>query len=134
MESQQIMEFLLAMREEMETNLKKDKEDLMKKLDAYQAKTEAILLAMQVMETSHKGIGAETKPETEIKTMACQEMEARLEEKKLTSPDRKPEAAQKEEVPAENAEVIPVGEPRKKRHKDRNLAAQRRHQERKDLT
>jgi hypothetical protein len=49
-----------------------------------------------------------------VETTACQEMEARPEEKEPTSPDRKPEAAQKEEVPAENAEVIPVGEPRKK--------------------
>jgi hypothetical protein len=53
-------------------------------------------------------------------TMFCQEMETRLEEKKPSSPDRKPEAAQKEEVPAENAEEIPVGEPRKKRRRDRN--------------
>jgi hypothetical protein len=37
METQQMMEFLLK----MEANRKKDKEDLMAKLDAYQAKTEA---------------------------------------------------------------------------------------------
>jgi hypothetical protein len=44
-------------------------------------------------------------------TLACQEMEARQEEKKPTSPDRKPEAAQKGEVPTENAEVMLVGAP-----------------------
>jgi hypothetical protein len=42
-------------------------------------------------------------------------MEARLEEKGPTSVDRKPEAAQQEEVPLDDAKVIPVGEPRKKR-------------------
>jgi hypothetical protein len=112
MEEQDI-HLILEMLKEMKANQAK----VMAKLDAYQAKTEAGLLAMQVMETSHKGIVAETKPETEIKTMACQEMEARQEEKKPTSPDRKPKAAQKEEVPAKNAEVIPVGEPRKKRRR-----------------
>jgi hypothetical protein len=67
-------------------------------------------------------------------TLACQEMEARQEEKKPTSPDRKPEAAQKAEVPAENATVMPVGEPKKKRRRDRKLAAERRRQKPKDLT
>jgi hypothetical protein len=47
-----------------------------------------------------------------VETTACQEMEARPEEKKPTSLDRKPEAAQKTEVPAENATVMPVGEPK----------------------
>jgi hypothetical protein len=45
------------------------------------------------MEPSHKEIVAECKPETEIKTIACQEMEARQEEKP-TSLDRKPEVAE----------------------------------------
>jgi hypothetical protein len=66
-------------------------------------------------------------------TLACRETtEERLEEKKPTSPDRKPEAAQKAEVPAENATVMPVEEPKKKRCRDRKLAAERRHQEPKD--
>jgi DNA-directed RNA polymerase len=45
-------------------------------------------------------------------TLACQEMEARLIEKTPTSPDKKPEAAQKAEAPAENATVMPVEEPK----------------------
>jgi aconitase B len=66
-------------------------------------------------------------------TLACREMtEERLKEKKLTSPDRKPEAAQKTEVPAENATVMPVGEPRKKQRRDRKLAVEHRHHEPKD--
>jgi hypothetical protein len=96
---------------------------------------------MQIMDTSHKEIMAETKPRRnmdmmacreiteahleEKETMACQEMEAHPEEK-LTSVDRKPEAAEERQVPKENAEVIPVREPRKKRRKDRKLAAERR--------
>jgi hypothetical protein len=47
-------------------------------------------------------------------TLACQEMEARQEEKKPTSPDRKPETAQKDEDPVDDAEAMPVGEPKKK--------------------
>lgn len=45
---------------------------------------------------------------TRKETMACQEMEARLEEEEPTSVDMKPEAAQQEEVPIEDATVIPV--------------------------
>jgi DNA-binding protein H-NS len=42
-------------------------------------------------------------------TLACRKTtEERLGEKKPTSPDRKPEAAQKTEVPTENTTVIPV--------------------------
>jgi hypothetical protein len=43
--------------------------------------------------------------------MACQEMEAHLQEEKPTSEDMKPEAAERREVPTEDAEVMPVGEP-----------------------
>jgi hypothetical protein len=53
-------------------------------------------------DASHKEIVAESKPETEIKTMACQEIEARQEEEGPTSVEMKPEATE-EEVPAEDA-------------------------------
>jgi hypothetical protein len=66
--------------------------------------------------------------ENHEETMACQEMEARQEEKGPTSVETKPEAAQKEEVPVEAAEVMPVGEPKKKRRRDRKLAAERHRQ------
>jgi hypothetical protein len=68
---------------------------------------------------SHEVMEVDLKHEMDIKTMACQEMEVHQEEKKPTSLDRKPEAAQKEEVLAEDAEVMPVGE-LKKRCRDRN--------------
>jgi hypothetical protein len=55
---------------------------------------------------------------TRKETMACQEMEARLEEKELTSVDRKPKVAQQREVPVEDAVVKPV-KGRKKRYRGR---------------
>jgi hypothetical protein len=55
-------------------------QELMKMMQAYQAKTDAVLPAMQVTETSRKGTAAAFKPETDIKTLACQKMEACLEE------------------------------------------------------
>jgi hypothetical protein len=52
--------------------------------------------------------------------MACQEMEARLEEEEPASVDMKPEVAQDEKVPIEDTTVMAVGEPKKKRRRDRN--------------
>jgi hypothetical protein len=59
-------------------------------------------------------------------TMVCQEkMEAHLKGKEEpTSMDMEPEVAQ--EVPVEDAAVMPVGEPRNRRRDRRNLAAGRR--------
>jgi hypothetical protein len=109
MESQQMMELLLkksrAGQEEMRMN---------------QAKTDAVLLAMQMMESSHREIVAEVKPEMDVMTKACQEMEERLEEEQPTSLDRKPEAAEQREVPVEDAKVMPIGELKKKRRRDQN--------------
>jgi predicted ATP-grasp superfamily ATP-dependent carboligase len=58
-------------KEEMEANRKTDKEEILKKMDEYQAKTDAVLLAMQMMETSHKEIVAVIETGRDIKTMAC---------------------------------------------------------------
>jgi hypothetical protein len=89
----------------------------------------AVLPAIQVTETSRKETATVIEPETdEVETMACQGMEARPEEEKPTSLETKPEATQQEEVPVEHAEVIPVGEPKKKRRRDRKLAAEHRRQ------
>jgi hypothetical protein len=62
---------------------------------------------------------------TQKETMACQEMETRLEEEEPTSVDTKPKVAQEEEDPKEDAKVMPVGEPKKKRRKERKMAAER---------
>jgi hypothetical protein len=61
------------------------------------------------MAASHRETVAEIRPETDEETMTCRDTtEACLEEEKPTSVDRKPEAAQKEEVPVENDVVKPV--------------------------
>ena len=65
-------------------------------------------------------------------TLACQEMEA-CQEEKPTSLDRKPEAAEQRDILVEDAEVIQVGEP-KKRRGDRKLATERRRQKPKKLS
>jgi hypothetical protein len=149
-EMEQIMEILVRMetdrkawREKVEADRKIDKEErkadrvqtqqMMKMLQAYQAKTDAILPAIQVRQTSCKETIAVIKP-NEVETMACQGMEARQIEEKPTSPDRKPEAAKQRKVPAEYATEIPVGEPKKKRRKDRKLTAQHRRQKTKTST
>jgi hypothetical protein len=62
---------------------------------------------------------------TRKETMACQEMEERLEEEKPTSVDRKPEVAQEREVTVEAAVVKPVNG-RKKRQRSKWQAAARR--------
>jgi hypothetical protein len=101
--------------------------------EATKAETEVIKARTRAMRekmgASHMEMVSAFKPEIEEETMACREtMEAHQEEEKLTSPDGKPEAAQKAEVPAENATVMLVGEPKKKRHRDRKLATERRRQ------
>jgi hypothetical protein len=60
--------------------------------------------------------------------MACEgKTEARLEvEDKPASVDTTPEVADDREVPLEDAEEMPAGEPRKRRRDRRNMAAVRR--------
>jgi hypothetical protein len=122
---------LLAMQKKRET----DKEDFMAELDANQEKAEIghkeLLgrlehdrqadrrdlkeMLEEMMCASHKEMVTEIKPEMEAEMMAYRETkEARLEEEKPTSVDRKSEAAELREVPVEDAEIMPVGEPKKK--------------------
>jgi hypothetical protein len=64
---------------------------------------------------------------TQEETMAFQEtMKARLEEEEPASVEMKPEVAHEQEVPLEDAVVMPVGEPRRRRRDQQHLAAQRR--------
>jgi hypothetical protein len=112
MYSQRMIEFLLSWREEMAAEM-----------GAIQAKTKAWRDEMAAMrdkrmEVDRNAAREEAEPEQDVKMMACQEMEGRQNERKPTSPDRKPEAAQKGEVPKVDAEVMPVGELKKKRHRD----------------
>jgi hypothetical protein len=153
---EQIMEFLKADREERETIRKADeakmeaaRKELLAKMEAdrkadqekaeadrkidrderkadqerMEARRREIIEMMKVMNSNHN------------ETSACRETtEERLVEKKPTSPDRKPEAAQKTEVPVDDSEVMPVGGPKKKRRKDRKLAAEHRRQKPKTST
>jgi hypothetical protein len=102
MDTQQMLELLLTKIDANQEKAEADKEErkadraqtqqMMKMLQAYQAKTKAVLPAIQVMQTSHKETAAVIAPKNEVETMACQGMEARPEEEKPTSADRKPEA------------------------------------------
>jgi hypothetical protein len=88
--------------------------DMKARLEEIAALTDKIWAARQEMRNaSRKETATVVEPETKVNTMACQEMEARPEEEKPAPVDTKPEAAQQEEVPVEDAEVIPVGEPKK---------------------
>jgi hypothetical protein len=128
MDMEKLFERLLAI---METN----KEDLLAKIDA----------RLEKMDNSHKVMAAETKPDRDMeemvcrestethlvmdeKMMACQEMEARQEVAEPSSVDMKPETAEERQFLVEDAEVMAVGEPKKKRRRDRKLAAERRRQ------
>jgi hypothetical protein len=76
-------------------------------------------------ETLNEEVAGHTRRACRNETMACQEtMEARLKKEKPTSMELKPELAD-EKVPLEDAVLIPVGEPMKRR-RDRHLTAQRR--------
>jgi hypothetical protein len=109
-----------AWREKMAAML----EELVAETEATRAETRAIQARMEAMrrrmDAKYKEKFAETKPERDSKTLACQEMEARLEEEQPTSLDRKPEAAEQREVPVEDAEIMLDGEPKKKMRRDRN--------------
>jgi hypothetical protein len=96
-------------------------EAIQRRIEEIKARTEAMRMRIG---SSHMETVSAFKPKIEKVTMACREMEACQEEEKPASADRKPEAAQQEEVPLEDAEVMSVGEPKKKRRRDRKLAAQ----------
>jgi hypothetical protein len=115
MESQQIMELLLAMREEMRAG----QEEANIKAEARHAQLMADWKAWgEERRASHKKIV----PEKEM--TAYRELEAHQQDEP-TSVETKPESAEHQEVPVEDAPRIPVGEP-KKRRRDHKLAADRR--------
>jgi hypothetical protein len=89
MKSQQMMELLPK-----EIRANQAKMDADRKADWKAWRKEMAAMRNKMMDTSRKETAAVIKPETEVKTMACQEMEEHQEENP-TSPDRKPEAAQK---------------------------------------
>jgi hypothetical protein len=110
-----------ADNEEMEANIKSWREKIAAETEAIKGRTRVI---QENMGTSHKEMVAVIEPRRNMETIACQEMEAHPEEEKPTSMDRKPEAAEEEEVPVEDAVVKPVNG-RKKRHRGKKQAAER---------
>ncbi|PNF17739.1 hypothetical protein B7P43_G07066 [Cryptotermes secundus] len=165
MESQQIMELLLAMREDMkanqtkadadmkameekaEANRKATQEALLTRMDANVKAIREVLLAKmdadmrawreemaagmkamrdKRMEVDRKTARKEIEAGRDEETMPCKgNTVTSLEWEKPTSVDTKSEAAQQYKVPKEDAEMMPVGGP-KKRHRNRKLAAERR--------
>jgi hypothetical protein len=128
---------LAEMQERMDANTKTMREDMkasQAKADAQQAKMEARMDAkMGSMQAALKSAIKDIKFNRE-ETMACQgTMEARLEEYKPASMDTTPEVARDQEVPREDAEVMPVEEPRKRRRDRRNLAVGRRQKKEKRI-
>jgi hypothetical protein len=108
-------ENLKGIIEDMRKEIKSGQEKIRREIKSGQTEMRAIIKAW----SSDLKINRE-------ETMACQDtMEALLEEDKPASVDMTPEVAHEQEVPVEDATVMPVGEPRKRR-RDRNLAAQRR--------
>jgi hypothetical protein len=100
-------EVLLAMQKNGETTqeeMEAGHKELLAKLEAdrqadWKSWREEMAAMRKGMDSSHKEMVIEIKPERDMKTMACRETkEARLE-KELTSLDRKPEAAEHQEVP-----------------------------------
>ncbi|XP_023713483.1 putative uncharacterized protein DDB_G0292636 [Cryptotermes secundus] len=123
MELQQMIELLLK-----EIRASQEKEDADRK--AEKEEREANMKAWREEMTTMRDKWVN---DNHDETLTCQEMEARQIERKPTSLDRKPEAAQKEEVPAEDATITPVGEQRKRR-RDRKLTTERRSQKPKNLS
>jgi hypothetical protein len=136
MEMQQMMEMLLKEiranqvkavpdREERKAERKTDKEEIRSNQAKLLATMEA---AQEKAETRHKEflarIDARWNAWREImnanhdETVAYQEEEAHPEEEKPASVDMKPEAAEQREVPVQDATVMPVEEPKKKRRRD----------------
>ncbi|PNF26045.1 hypothetical protein B7P43_G06353 [Cryptotermes secundus] len=100
MESQQMMELLLK-----EIRAGQEKADTRHEANTKAWREEVATMRDEKTNANHN------------ETLACQEMEARQDERKPASLDRKPGAAHREKVPKVDAEIMPVGEP-KKRHKD----------------
>jgi hypothetical protein len=93
-----VLELLLARMETMQVKADADREE--RKADRSDLKE----MMMKMMGTSHMEMVAENKPERDTKTMTCRETrEVHLEEKEPTSVETKPEVAQQQDVPLEDA-------------------------------
>jgi hypothetical protein len=136
MDTAQVMEMMKSVLAKMDENQAKsdaarkaDKEEMLAAINANEETTTRMEANMgslrdEVISTikNFKFNGEET--------TACQEtVEARLETEEPASVEATPEVAEEAEVPVQDAEVVPVGEPGKKRRDRRHLAAVRRQKE-----
>jgi hypothetical protein len=91
-------------------------------MEAIRAEMEAIRVRTKVIRDERKKANKDTREEA----MACQEKtEARLLREEPSSRDMEPEVSH-EEVPVDDATVMPVGEPRNRRRDQQNMSAERR--------
>jgi hypothetical protein len=120
MDTAQVMEIMKSVLAKMD-----DIKEIKEKMNASQARTDDNHEKRMAM------IRAWRQTDNEEEAMACEEKtEVRLEEEEEpTSVEMKPEVAHEQEVPVQDAEVVPVGEPAKKRRDRRRLAAVRRQKE-----
>jgi hypothetical protein len=129
------VQLILEMLKEFKAESKAWREEMAAETRATQARMEMIKAEMKAIEERTAAMREKRLKANmnawQDEMLACQEMDARPEEKS-TSVDRKPEAAEERQVP-ENTEIIPIGEPRKKRRKDRKLAVER-HRQMKEQT
>jgi hypothetical protein len=110
----------------MMDNRKTDKEEMLAAIKANEETTTRMDANMETMRTELISTIKNLKLNRE-ETTACQEtMGARLEAEEPASVDMTPGVAEEQEVPVQDAEVVPVGEPGKKRRDRRLLAAERR--------
>jgi hypothetical protein len=120
----QDMQLIIEMLAKAEADWKADKEEIKREKEEMEADQKEFLARLRADEKAWReeirSVLFET-TNTRKEALAYREsMEARPEVEKPTSADRKPEAAEEYEVPVEDAEVMPVGEPRKKRRRGRN--------------
>jgi hypothetical protein len=118
----EMTEKMEADQEKSDAARKADKEEMLAAMKANEEMTvrmDAKVLSMQAeLKSAIKGLNFNRQ-----ETMACQEIiVARLEVEEPASVDMTPEVAHGQEVPPEDAEVMPVREPRKRRQDGRNLA------------
>jgi hypothetical protein len=90
-----------------QSNMKAWREEMAAWQEKMDAETVAILAETEALREEMAVMRNQWVNDNRDETLACQEMEARLEEEKPVSVCTKPAAAQQEEVPI----VIPVGEP-----------------------
>jgi hypothetical protein len=90
--------------------------------------TSADMKACQETTVSHEAT------EADEETMACQEETEACLQGEPASEDMTPEVAHEQEFPLEDAVIMPVGEPRKRRQDRRHLATQRRQKKEEERT